>query len=42
MFAATTAKERAKTRKVRWVPMNGMKRSAADIVPTSEPAVEIA
>ena len=40
--AATSASARAKTRKVRWVPSSGISSSAAIIVPSSEPAVEIA
>ena len=38
----TTASDRAKTMKVRWVPIVGMSSSAARNVPTSEPTVEIA
>ena len=39
---ATTAIASAKIRKVRRVPTSGMNSSAELIVPTSEPAVEIA
>ena len=40
--AATRASARAKTRKVRCVPSSGISSSAESIVPSSEPAVEIA
>src|SRR5215217_5523560 len=40
--AATRAVTTANVRKVRWVPRNGIRTSAESIVPTSEPAVEIA
>ena len=40
--AATIASSSAKARKVRWVPTSGIRTSAASIVPSSEPTVEIA
>ncbi len=40
--SAASASRTAKTRKVRRVPANGISRSAAAKVPTSDPNVEIA
>ena len=40
--APTAASARAKIRKVRWVPTNGIRTSAESIVPVSEPTVESA